>query len=65
MERKYYSFETAFRSLKDELRAYLKANNIYYELSGCYANWHFEIFCDCEEVEKINSWLDDNTITMV
>lgn len=63
--KKYYSFETSFRSLKDELRVYLKANNIYYELSGCCANWHFEILCDCEEVEKINSWLDENTITRV
>lgn len=61
--KKFYSFETKFRSLKDDLSNFLHENNIYYELSGCFCNWHFEIKCDLEEVEKVNNWLDENTIT--
>lgn len=61
--RKYYNFETMFRSLKDELREYLHEIGVYYELSGCYSGWHFEILANQEEVEKINKWLDANTIT--
>lgn len=63
MDRKFYSFETMFKSLKDELRAFLKTENIYYELSGCFSGWHFEIKASPDEVEKINAWLDKNTIT--
>lgn len=44
--RKYYNFETMFRSLKDELVTFLKKSGIYYELSGCGAGWHFEILCN-------------------
>ena len=61
--RKYYNFETMFRSLKDELVAFLKKSGIRYELSGCGAGWHFEILCNAEEVEKVNTWLDENSIT--
>jgi len=61
--RKYYNFETMFRSLKDELVTFLKKSGIYYELSGCGDGWHFEILCNTEEVEKVNAWLDENTIT--
>lgn len=61
--RKYYNFETMFRSLKDELVTFLKKSGIYYELSGCGVGWHFEILCNTEEVEKVNAWLDENTIT--
>lgn len=65
MSRKYYSFETMFRSLKDELSQFLKESGIYYELSGCFAGWHFEVLCNPSEVEYINNWLDQNTITAV
>lgn len=61
--RKYYNFETMFHSLKDELVTFLKKSGIYYELSGYGAGWHFEILCNTEEVEKVNAWLDENTIT--
>jgi hypothetical protein len=63
MDRKFYSFNTAFRSLKDNLRRFLKESGIYYELSGCGAAWHFEIKCNPTEVELVNNWLDANTIT--
>ena len=64
MDRKFYSFETIFRSLKDGLRRFLKESGIYYELSGCgCAGWHFEIKCNADEVKMVNDWLDANTIT--
>ena len=61
--RRYYNFETMFKSLKDGLVNYLKRFNIRYELSGCGYGWHFEILCNADEVESINTWLDENTIT--
>ena len=61
--RKFYNFETMFKSLKDDLRGFLQSQNIYYELSGCGAGWHFEAYCNAEEVTIINNWLDENTIT--
>lgn len=62
--KKWYNFETLFRSLKEELSSFLKENNIYYEVSafGFCAGWHFEIKASEEEVEKVNAWLDANTI---
>ena len=44
MKRKWMNFETMFRSLKDGLRKFLKENSIKYELSGCGAGWHFEVY---------------------
>lgn len=52
------NFETESRKIKSELRKYLKENNIYYELSGCFDGWHFEILCDDLECEDINRFLD-------
>ena len=63
--RKYYNFETRFISLRNELRQFLKDNNIYYELSGAYSYYHFEIFANAAEVKKINNYLDTITITEV
>lgn len=63
MEARYYSFNTMFRSLKDELGAFLKRAKIYYELSGWYAGWHFEILATPQEADAINEWLDRNTFT--
>ena len=68
--KKYYSFNTMFSSLRDGLTALLKTNNIYYEISdgrGPYDAamiWHFEILASPADVEKINNWLDANTITI-
>ena len=60
---KWYNFETMFRSLKDSLSAYLKSIGIRYELSGCGKGWHFEILLAPSEVETVNNWLDEHTIT--
>lgn len=60
---KFYSFETMFSSLKEELAAFLKMEEIYYECSGAFGGYHFEIKCSPSDVEKINAWLDENTIT--
>ena len=62
MSRKFYSFETMFRSLKDELRSFLKTSGFYYELSGCFGGWHFEIRLSEDEVQIVNNWLDEHTI---
>lgn len=63
--RKYYSFETMFTSLKNSLCEFLKANGIRYEVSGVgYDNWvHFEILLNIDEVDMVNAWLDEHTIT--
>ena len=59
---KYYSFDTMFRSLKDLLKGFLLENNIYFEISGAAANWHFEIFTSEDGAEMINDFLDNNTV---
>ena len=65
MDKKYYSFDTRFISLRDSLRGYLHNNNIYYELSGAYSYYHFEILASPEELENINTFLDSQIITEV
>lgn len=62
---KYYNFETRFISLRDALREYLKSNNIYYELSGGPAFYHFEIKTDPTGAAAINNWLDTQIIIEV
>ena len=68
--KKFYNFETMFSSLKNGLIELLKTNNIYYEISdgrGPYdvaMVWHFEILAGPADVEKINAWIDENTITL-
>lgn len=61
--KKYYNFETMFYSLKNGLATFLKKSGIRYELSACGTGWHFEILCNAKEVEKVNTWLDENTMT--
>ena len=61
--KKYYSFETAFISLRDELRRFLKEHGFYYELSGAFGFYHFEILLAPAEVQKVNDFLDSVTIT--
>ena len=63
--KKWYNFETAFVTLADSLSAYLKRNGIYYERSGAFANYHFEIFADDKEVIAVNAFLDANSIQEV
>ena len=62
---KWYNFETLWSTLKEGLRALLIENNIQFEISGCGRGWHFEILCGEKEVNLINDWLDQNTITEV
>lgn len=62
---KFYNFETMFRTLADELSAYLKSEGIYYERSGMNPGYHFEIKLNPEQVSTVNAWLDANTITEV
>lgn len=63
--KKWYNFETAFVTLADSLSAYLKRSGIYYERSGAFANYHFEIFADDKEVIAVNAFLDANSIQEV
>ena len=63
--KKWYNFETSFVSLADGLSAYLKRKGIYYERSGAYGNYHFEILADDNDVNAINIFLDENTFTEV
>lgn len=60
---KWYNFETMFRSLKDDLVAFLKKSGIAYELSGIGKGWHFEILLTPMGVKTVNNWLDDHAIT--
>ena len=62
---KYYSFETMFKSLKDTLKLFLLSNNIYFEISKDKQYYHFEIFTDPAGADKINEFLDNNTIWTV
>jgi hypothetical protein len=59
---KYYNFDTMFRSLRNLLKEFLMDNNIYFEISGGAALWHFEILTDATGAQKINQFLDANTI---
>ena len=56
--KKYYNFETVSSKIKDGLRSFLKINKICYELSGCGSGWHFEIYCNNNEAEKVNTYLN-------
>ena len=61
--RKFYSFETMFFSLANELKSFLNIEGIYAEVSSVGKGYHFEISANADEVELINEWLDENTIT--
>lgn len=60
--KKWYNFETSFVTLANDLSAFLKRSGIYYERSGVFANYHFEIFANDKEVIAVNAFLDANTI---
>lgn len=61
--KQYYSFHTMFRSVKNLLSDFCKESNIYYELSGGMADWHFEVYCSEEELKKCNDFLKSISIT--
>lgn len=61
---KWYGYETDNPIVKDELRKYLRNNNIYYELSECFDGWHFEIKMSEEEAEKM-TWFLESIIDMI
>lgn len=60
---RYYSFFTAFRSLKNILTDYLKSNGFYYEIAGGPAAWYFSILTDTAGADKINAFIYENSIT--
>ena len=60
--KKWYNLETSFVSLAAGLSAYLKRKGIYYERSGAYGNYHFEILAGDNDVNAVNAFLDENTI---
>ena len=62
-KKKLYSFETMFRSLRDDLRRFLKESGIYYELSDCYGGWHFQLLLDKREYNLVQNFIDSETIT--
>lgn len=61
--KKWYNFETSFKPAADALSVFLKRKGIYYERSGAYGNYHFEILADDNDVNAINTFLDENTFT--
>lgn len=63
--KKWYNFETAFRSLADSLTAILERDGIRYDRYGVCGNYHFEIYATPDEAEKISDWLDVLTIKEV
>lgn len=62
---KTYSFETLFRSLKDQLTEYLRRAGIMFEVSatGPCCGWYFSITCTVDEANDVNAFLDAVTIT--
>ena len=59
---RYYNFETMFISLATKTGDFLKENGIYFEISKNGSYYHFEILTDAAGVDRINNFLDNNTI---
>lgn len=61
---KYYSFETMFLSLKNELVNFLEGCEkvLAYEISRAGSYYHFEILTDAAGAAAINDFLDNHTI---
>lgn len=59
---KFYNYETMFISLATKIGDFLKDNNIYFEISKNGKYYHFEILADYNTAEKVNEFLDANTI---
>ena len=43
----------------EKLKAYLRAENIYFEPSSCYNLIHFEVKADEAELNKVNTFLEN------
>lgn len=63
--KKWYNFETSFVTLANDLPAFLKRSGIYYERSGAFGNYRFEVLADMGVVAAINAFLDAHTIQAV
>ena len=59
---KYYSFYTAYRSLKEDLSKHLKNSGIYYELAGEAGAWYFSILTDEAGASQINQFIESLSI---
>ena len=62
---KWFNFETMFISLDTKLGDFLHDSNIYFEISENGRYYHFEILTDGSGADRINNFLDDNTIGCV
>ena len=60
--KKWYNFETSFVALANDLSAFLKRSGVYYERSGAFGNYRFEILADADDVAAVNAFLDAHTI---
>lgn len=60
MSKYYRGFTTFDESVKDRLARFLKLEGIYFEPSGYWEGWHFEIKVDANEEKLVNDWLDKN-----
>lgn len=49
IKRDWWNADVPDEDLTNKLRKFLKENNIYYELSENYYEWHFECLCSREE----------------
>lgn len=54
----FYSVELN-KDNAEKLKAFLKAEGIYFEPSSCYNLIHFEVKVDDEELEKVNAFLEN------
>lgn len=63
--KKWYNVETSFVTLANDLSAFLKRSGIYYERSGAFGNYYFEVLADMDDVVTVNAFLDAHTIQEV
>lgn len=54
----FYSVELG-KDNAEKLKAFLKAEGIYFEPSSCYNLIHFEVKVDDVEFEKVNTFLEN------
>jgi 5-hydroxyisourate hydrolase-like protein (transthyretin family) len=58
---KYYNIEL-LKKQAERLKAFLNALKVKFEISAVGAYYHFEILTDAADAERINGFLDNNTI---
>lgn len=56
---KWYNVELFDKEEKEKFSRFLKENGVYYECSGCFHGWHFEVKTEPENVEKLNELLEN------